>query len=102
MKIIQKICDNISDEIDYAEDYAKDALYYRENWPQIAEIYYKIANDKLGHINLLHSQVVAIIDDYRKKEGEPPEAMKTLYEIIHHKHIEHLAAVKGILSLYKQ
>ena len=44
MKIIQKICDNISDEIEYAEDYAKDALYYRENWPQIAEIYYKIAN----------------------------------------------------------
>ena len=41
-------------------------------------------------------------DEYRKKNGEPPEAMKTLYEILHRKHIEHAAAVKGMLALYKE
>lgn len=102
MKIIEKICDKITDEIDYAEDYAKCALYYKEERPALAEVYYHIANDKLTHINLMHAQVVAIIDEYRKKEGEPPESMKMLYEIIHRKHIDHVAAVKGVLSLYKQ
>lgn len=38
----------------------------------------------------------------RKKEGEPPEVMKTLYEILHRKHIEHADAVKGMLALYKE
>ena len=41
----------------------------------------------MGHVNLLHTQVVAIIEEYRKKNGEPPEAMKTLYDILHRKHI---------------
>jgi hypothetical protein len=28
--------------------------------------------------------------------------MKTLYDILHRKHIEHAAAVKGMLALYKE
>ena len=54
------------------------------------------------HMNLLHTQVTLIIEDYRKKNGEPPEAMKVLYNILHRKHIEHAAAVKGMLALYKE
>ena len=33
---------------------------------------------------------------------EKPEVMATLYEILHRKHIEHAAAVKGMLALYKE
>lgn len=102
MKIIDKISDKIAKEIDYAEEYAKCALEYKDTYPQLAEVYFRIANEKIGHMNLLHAQVVAIIDEYRKKNGEPPEAMKALYEILHRKHIEHAAAVKGMLALYKE
>ena len=102
MKIIDKISDKIAKEIDYAEEYAKCALEYKDTHPQLAEVYFRIANEKIGHMNLLHAQVIAIIDEYRKKNGEPPEAMKTLYEILHRKHIEHAAAVKGMLALYKE
>jgi hypothetical protein len=52
-------------------------------------------------MGLLHTQVVAIIDEYKKNKGEPPEGMKTLYNILHRKHMEHAAAVKGMLALYK-
>lgn len=102
MKIIEKLCDKIECEIECAEEYAKCALYYKEQRPQLAEVFYRIANDKMGHVNLLHTQVVAIIEEYRKKNGEPPEAMKTLYDILHRKHIQHAAAVKGMLALYKE
>ena len=102
MKIIEHLSDQIADEIECAEEYAKCALAKKEDYPQLAETYYRIATEKLNHMGLLHTQVVAIIDAYRKEKGEPPEAMKLLYEILHRKHIEHAAAVKGMLALYKE
>ena len=51
---------------------------------------------------MLHQQVVTLIEDYRKKNGDPPEAMRMLYDIMHKKHIEQAAAVKGMIALYKE
>ena len=102
MKIIEHLSDQIADEIEFAEEYAKCALVKKEDYPQLAETYYRIATEKLNHMGLLHTQAVAIIDAYKKEKGEPPEAMKLLYEILHRKHIEHAAAVKGMLALYKE
>lgn len=102
MKIIEKLSDKISCEISSAEQYAKCALEYKEDRPVLAEAMYKIANGKLEHMGLLHTQVVAIINEYKQSKGQPPEAMKTLYQILHRKHIEHAAAVKGMLALYKE
>lgn len=102
MKIIEKLCDKISNEIENAEEYARCALNYKEERQPLADTFYRIANEKLAHMGLLHSQVVAIIEEYRKQNGEPPEAMKMLYEILHRKHIENAAAVKGMLALYKE
>lgn len=102
MKIIEELCDMIDNEIECAEKYAQCALMKKEEYPQLAETFYKIATDKMAHMNLLHTQVVAIIDEYKKKNGEPPESMKMLYNILHRKHIEHAATVKGMLALYKE
>lgn len=102
MKIIEKLSDKIACEIESAEEYARCALQYKEERPQLAETFYRIANEKLAHMTLLHGQVVTIIDEYKKEKGEPPEAMKMLYEILHRRHIEHAATVKGMLALYKE
>lgn len=102
MKIIECLSDQIADEIESAEKYARCALEKKEAYPQLAETYYRIANEKLGHMGLLHTQVAAIIDAYRKDGNEPPEHMKMLYEILHRKHMEHAATVKGMLALYKE
>lgn len=101
MKIIEKLSDKITEEVDCAENYIKCALEYKETYPQIADTFYHIANEKLTHMNLLHDQVVNIINSYRKEKGEPPEAMQMLYDILHRKHINHVTAVKGMISLYK-
>ena len=102
MKIIEELSDKIEKEIKCAEEYAKCALAHKEDNLQLAEIYYKKKKKKMVHMNLLHTQVTLIIEDYRKKNGEPPEAMKVLYNILHRKHIENAAAVKGMLALYKE
>ena len=102
MKIIEKLSDKIEKEIACAEEYAQCALMYKEEMPQLAETFFTIANEKIKHMNMLHTQVTAIIDEYKKKNGEPPEGMKVLYEILHRKNIEHAAAVKGMLALYRE
>lgn len=102
MKIIEKLSDKIACEIQQAECYAKCALEYKEERSQLAETFYKIANNKLNDMSLLHTQVANIINQYKQKTGQPPEAMKMLYDILHKKHIQHAAAVKGMLALYKE
>jgi len=102
MKDIETVSNTIEEKIDKAEKEIKCALNFRERRPQLAEIYYKAANDELEHVKLFHTQVVAIIDEYNKSGKETPESMKILYEILHRKHIEHMAAVKGMIALYKE
>ena len=102
MEIIEKISDKITAKLDIAEEDAKCALYFKEERPALAEGFYRFANEEMAHVGILHTQIVSIIDEYRKEKGEPPEAMKTLYDILHRKHIEHAAAVKGMLALYKE
>ena len=102
MKKIEKLSNKIETEIESAHEYAKCALEEKETDPAVAEVYYKIATNHLNDMSALHTQVVAIINDYRKERGEPPESMKMLYNILHKKHIENAAAVKGMLALYKE
>lgn len=102
MKIIQKLSDMIEEEICDAEKYAKCALKERDEYPELGATFYKLANEEMEHMSMLHQQVVTLIEDYRKKNGDPPEAMRMLYDIMHKKHIEQAAAVKGMIALYKE
>ena len=102
MIIIQKLSDMIEEEMNDAEKYARCALEWKDERPALADTFNKLANEEMGHANALHDQVVAIIADYRKKEGDPPEVMLKLYDILHKKHISRAASVKGMISLYKE
>lgn len=102
MKDIEKVSDMIECEIEKAEDYMECAFYFKETRPQLADAIYKIAGNKINDMNLLHEQVVKIIEEYREANGEPPESMKILYDILHRKHINNVAAVKGMMALYKE
>lgn len=101
MLIIEELSDYIEDEIEDAGKYAKIANEYKETRPALAELYFKLSNEELGHMSQLHMQVTAAIEAYKKEHGAPPEHMMKLYEILHRKHMENAATVKGMLSLYK-
>lgn len=101
MKLIEDLSDMIEEEIEDAGKYARCALKQKDDNAPLAEIFFKLANEEMGHMNTLHSQVVSIIEDYRKRHGDPPADMLRLYDILHKKHIKSAAAVKGMLALYK-
>ena len=101
MEIIQELSDYIEEEINDAIKYAKMAIARRDEYPLLAEAVYKISDEEIKHMGILHGQVAAIIADYRKKNGEPPEPMQVLYNVLHRKHIEHAAEAKAYQSLFK-
>ena len=101
MKIIKELSEMIMDEAEGAECYAKKALKYKDERPAIAKMFYNLANEELGHVTVLHNAVVEMIEEYRAKEGEPPEAMKAVYDYLHEKQIEEVAEVKSMLAEYR-
>ena len=102
MTIIKKLSEMIEDEIEDAGHYAKCALNHKDVHPALADLFHRLSGDELQHANLLHEKVVDLIEEYRKQHGDPPEAMKAVYDYLHEKQIEQAANVKTLRAMYKE
>ena len=56
----------------------------------------------MKHMQILHGEVVKIIDEYRKVEGEPPADMQAIYNYLHEKIIEEVKEVKILQQMYME
>jgi len=101
MKIIEKIRDRISEEIEDARTYALMALEIRDEYPEMARVLYTISLQEMEHMRMLHEGVANIIIKYRNETGNPPEKMMTIYNYLHEKQIEKAAEAKNIQAMYK-
>ena len=101
MKIIEKLSEMIEDELDGAKDYIKFALEQKDEHKALADTLYTISLQEMGHVNLLHEQVTALIMEYRKTNGEPPADMLAVYDYLHKKQIEAANKVKTYQAMYK-
>lgn len=90
----------IEDEIKDSEKYARKALELKDTDRKLADVFFQLSTEETKHMNMLHSEVVRIIDEYRRTNGEPPPAMMTLYEILHERHINDAATVKVLQNMY--
>ena len=69
--------------------------------PNLAQVLYNISVQEDAHQAAIHGEVVKLIEDYRRKHGDPPPAMKAVYEYVHERHIEKLAEARRYQDLYK-
>lgn len=100
MKVIKLLVEQIEDEACSAEEYAKLATEYKDEEKVLADNWAKMAEVELGHVDLLHAQVVRIIKAWQAKGNEVPPAMEAVYEYTHNKSIDHVARVKALVNMY--
>lgn len=101
MEIIKRISEMITEEIEDAEKYARCALNNKDTRPELAETFYKLSTEEMGHMAALHEQVTKIIMDYRRKNGDPPKEMLAVYNYLHEKQTDAAAHVKAMQALYR-
>lgn len=101
MKLIEELSDMISEEIEDATRYAKCALKHKDERPELAKTFYDISTDELRHMNLIHEQVVGIIEQYRRDTGDPPPEMMAVYDYLHKKQIEKTLDAKKLQEMYR-
>ena len=102
MKEIKEVCKDIECALDKAEHYAKQAILFKPDHPSLAQHYLADSSTMMDIMNSLHSEVVTMINDYRKTKGEPPAPMMAIYDYMHERFIEKAAAIKNLQDLFKQ
>lgn len=101
MKAIKHIVEDIQEELEGAEHYAKLATQYKDTDKTLADMYVKLAEVELGHVNLLHDQAVRIIKEYKASGKESPAVMQTVWDCEHEKYVDTTAMVKQLIAMYK-
>jgi hypothetical protein len=101
MKLIKELEELIEDEVHDVKKYAKMAVELKADHPQLAQVLYTISAQEEGHQQMLHGEVVRIIEQYRREHGEPPAAMMAVYDYVHKKHIERMADAKRYQEMYR-
>ena len=101
MKIIKKIAEYIEEELEGAENYAKAALLHKDDNPQLAKVLFEISTQEMRHVDMLHGEIVKMIEQYRREKGEPPAAMLAVWEYQHERHIEEAKEVKLLQAEYR-
>ena len=101
MKIIEELSEMIEEELEGAEDYAKGALKYKDEHPTLARVFHEISTEEMRHVDMLHGEVVSLIEKYRREHGDPPASMLAVYNYLHEKHIDHANEVKMYQGQYK-
>lgn len=101
MKKIEKLEKQIHEEWSDAEKYITCALLNKDEDRSLADLYYDLATEETKHADRLHDMVVKIISEYKREHGAPPEAMMTVYNILHERDIEYATKVKLMIQQYK-
>lgn len=102
MKIIKRLSEMISEEIQDADNYIQCALNHRMDNPSLADTFFKLSQEEMNHMAMLHDQVTRIIEAYRKEHGDPPPAMMAVYDYLHGQQIEAAAQVKAKQMMYRE
>ena len=100
MEIIAQIVEKIDDELKDAKNYIKLAYEMKDKYPSLADAYYKLSVEEMGHATILHDQVVIVINDIKRSNPVPP-GMQMFYDYLHEKQIKKAAKIKAKQDSYK-
>ena len=102
MEIIKCLSEDIEDTLKAAENNIKAAMKYKEKYPIASRAFYTKSTTLMDSIKILHDAVVALIEGYKKENGEPPAPMMAIYDYTHERQISQAAAIRVLQDMYSK
>jgi hypothetical protein len=102
MKILKDLIKKADDTLDEIEWYAEKAHHLRTENKPLADTYIKIAEMHIDIYGMLHSRMVALINEQKEKGVAVPPAMMAIWEYEHEKLIKEFAEAKYLVEEYKK
>ena len=102
MKILKDLIKKSEDTLEEIEFYAEKALHFKQDHKSLADTYNKIGEMHVTIYNMLHTEMVNLIDEQKRMGHQPPPEMLAIYEYEHEKLIKEFAEAKTMLDEYKK
>ena len=102
MKILKDLIKKADDTLDEIEWYAEKAHHLRTENKSLADTYIKIAEMHIDIYKQLHEQMVALIDEEKRKGVPVPAVMTAIWEYEHEKLVKEFAATKIMIDEYNK
>lgn len=102
MKILKDLIKKADDTLDEIEWYSEKALMYREDNKAVADIYNKIADMHVTIYDMLHKQMVDLIEQKKRDGHQPPAEMLAIWDYEHEKLIREFKEAKVLVEEYKK
>lgn len=98
MKIIKILVENIREELEGAENYAKLFAQFKDSDRALSEVFARLSETELTHVNMLHEQAIRAIKEQKATGAETPTAMQAVWDWEHEKMVDTVAKIKALLS----
>lgn len=102
MKILTNLIDKANDTMGEIEWYAEKAHHLKTEHKALADAYIKIAEMHITIYDMLHTQMVSLIDQYKRDGHTPPPEMLAIWNYEHEKLIKEFAEAKYMVEDYKK
>ena len=102
MRILKDIISKAEDTMDEIEWYAEKAHLLKQDHRSVADVYIKIAEMHLTIYDMLHTQMVSLIDEFKKTGKQAPAEMQAIWDYEHEKLVKHYAELKYMIDDYKK
>ena len=102
MKLLKHLIEKADDTLDEIEFYAENAIHYKTEHKALADTYNKVADMHVGIYDMLHRQMVEIIEEQRRAGDNPPKSMLEIWEYEHKRLIKEFAEAKSMVEEYKK
>lgn len=93
--MLDKLCEQIREELRDGENYAMAALKTKEDYPETAAVYNRLAGEELRHADMLHDQAARMVE----REGD--ETMKAVWQHERRWMVENKADAQRLIDMYK-
>ena len=102
MKILKELIKKANETMEEVEWYAEQAHHLRIEHKSLADAYIDIADTHIKIYGILHSKMVMLIDEEKKKGVQVPSTMQAVWDYEHEKMVKEFAEAKFLVEEYKK